>query len=205
MKIYRRPFGLLPATILLGWVAATAANSYAEEQILDLDATRSRVDFVLPGSLHTVHGNFKLKSGSIHFDPAGGQASGLLVVDATSGDSGSPARDRRMHKSILQSDQYGEITFVPDRLEGRLAPEGDSEISLHGRFGIHGEQHELTLKAKVHTSGDQLRADIQFSIPYVQWGMKNPSTLFLRVSDKVNLEIQAVGHVRPASRAVSSR
>jgi hypothetical protein len=29
-------------------------------------------------------------------------------------------------------------------------------------------------------------------VPYVQWGMKNPSTLFLRVSNKVEISIHTV-------------
>jgi len=29
----------------------------------------------------------------------------------------------------------------------------------------------------------------------VQWGMKNPSTFILRVSDKVDLDIAASGHL----------
>ena len=34
-------------------------------------------------------------------------------------------------------------------------------------------------------------AKIHFTIPYVKWGLKNPSTLFLRVSDKVDIDIAA--------------
>jgi hypothetical protein len=30
----------------------------------------------------------------------------------------------------------------------------------------------------------------------VQWGLKNPSKFFLRVSDKVDLNIQATGRVQ---------
>jgi hypothetical protein len=37
-------------------------------------------------------------------------------------------------------------------------------------------------------------------MPYVKWGMKNPSTLLLRVSDQVEIDVHASGRVaRPAS------
>jgi len=161
-----------------------------------MDAAQSKVEFTLADVLHTVHGTFKLKSGSIHFNPDTGQASGAFVVDATSGSSGSNGRDSRMHKNILESQKFPEITFTADRFEGKLVPEGDSEIALHGMFSIHGASHEMVLKTSVHRSGGQLNATTHFVIPYVAWGMKNPSTLFLRVSDKVNIDLQATGRVK---------
>ena len=39
-------------------------------------------------------------------------------------------------------------------------------------------------------------ANTHFAIPYVQWGMKNPSTLFLRVNDKVMIDLQVVGRLK---------
>jgi hypothetical protein len=44
-----------------------------------------------------------------------------------------------------------------------------------------------------------LSADTQFSIPYVNWGLKNPSTLFLRVSDTVEIAIHAAGQITLAA------
>ena len=35
-----------------------------------------------------------------------------------------------------------------------------------------------------------------FVIPYVQWGMKNPSNFLLKVNDKVEIRVQAVGRIR---------
>jgi polyisoprenoid-binding protein YceI len=101
-----------------------------------------------------------------------------------------------MHKNILESQKFPEIVFTPVRYEGKLLAEGDSEIALYGTFSIHGAGHEMVLKTTVHRSGDQLRATTHFVIPYVEWGMKNPSTLFLRVSDKVNIDLQATGRLK---------
>jgi polyisoprenoid-binding protein YceI len=162
---------------------------------LQLDASATQVNFTLGDVLHTVHGVFKLKTGELWFDSSSGKAGGQIVVNALSGESGSGARDSRMHKNILESARYSDITFVPDRVEGRVNPQGDSDVRLHGQFSIHGGTHDLTMAVKSHIEQQRLTAAISFPVPYVQWGMKNPSTLFLRVNDTVEITIQAAGQL----------
>jgi polyisoprenoid-binding protein YceI len=174
------------------WPGVTAAPALGQEIVLDLDPARATVHFTLGATLHTVHGSFKLKPGVIRFDPASGKISGDAVADAASGESGDAARDRRMHKSILESERYPEIVFAPDRIDGTVAPQGASQVQVHGMLRIHGAAHEMTLPVQVQIANGQVTVTTHFAIPYVKWGMKNPSTLFLRVSDKV--EIDATAH-----------
>jgi polyisoprenoid-binding protein YceI len=169
---------------------------WGQEIALEFDPARTQIDFSLGDLLHKVHGSFQLKRGSIRFDPAGGKASGEFVVDVTSGDSGSGARDRRMHKDILESQRYPQAVFTPDRIEGRLAAEGSSEVDIHGQFRIHGADHEMTLHAQVTKKGDEITAVSRFTVPYVKWGMKNPSSFILRVSDHVEIEVHGAGRLR---------
>ena len=90
-----------------------ASSAIAQDAVLELDPAQTQFNFTLGDVLHTVRGTFKLKRGTVKFDPATGHASGLVVVDATSGNSGSNARDHKMHKDILESAQYPEVTFAP--------------------------------------------------------------------------------------------
>ena len=173
-------------------VMLSAATIPAQDTTLQIDPDRTKVEFTVGDVLHTVHGTFVLTRGNIRFDTATGKASGELVVDATSGDSGSGARDRRMNSHILESDQYREIVFRPDRVEGKVASQGNSQVQLHGMFAIHGAEHEITVPVDVQAADGQFTASAHFFIPYVKWGMKNPSTLLLRVSDKVELTIHTV-------------
>ena len=170
----------------------------AAETAVELDPARTVVTFTLHDVLHTVHGSFKLKRGSMTFDPATGKAAGEMVVDVTSGASGGDTRDRRMHKEILESARYPDAIFTPDRVSGQLTPQGESQIDAHGMFQIHGSNHELTLHFRVQTKGDELSASTSFTIPYVLWGFKNPSNFLLKVSDKVDVNLQAVGRLKPA-------
>lgn len=167
----------------------------AAEKQLVLDPASTVVTFTLPDPLHKVEGHFKLKKGDIRFDDEAGTVSGLIVIDAQSGESGSKGRDQRMHKNILESQKFPEISFRPEKLEGKLAGSGDSEVRLVGVFSIHGADHAVSLPAKVHREGDQVTAVIAFPVPYVKWGMKNPSVLIMRVGDTVQIEIQAAGRV----------
>jgi polyisoprenoid-binding protein YceI len=168
----------------------------AQERMVALDPTKTTVQFTLGDILHTVHGRFQLKQGSIVFDPSTGKASGTVVVDANSGDSGSSKRDKRMKRDILEADKYPDISFSPTEIvEGKVAPEGNSQVQLKGIFRLHGADHEIVIPIPVAIQGDQLTARMHFVIPYVAWGLKNPSTLFLRVSDKVNIDITATGHL----------
>jgi polyisoprenoid-binding protein YceI len=168
----------------------------AAESIVELDPARTTIGFTLGDVLHTVHGTFKLKRGSITFDSSTGKASGEIVVDVASGNSGGGTRDKRMHKEILESARYPEAVFTADRVSGELAPRGASELDVHGAFQIHGASHEMTFHFRAEVNGSEVASSTGFTIPYVQWGMKNPSNFLLKVSDKVEMNIKAVGQLR---------
>jgi len=162
------------------------------------------VKFTLGDVLHTVHGTFKVKHGELHIDPSG-KTSGEIVVDAMSGDSGSGMRDHKMHKEVLESDRYPEISFRPDRIEGPVPSSGNSSVKIHGMFNIHGVDREITVPAQVELSAGRWTATVHFTVPYQKWGMKNPSTLFLRVNDSVEIDLLAAGAVAPHVAAASSQ
>jgi polyisoprenoid-binding protein YceI len=168
----------------------------AAESTVELDPARTTITFTLADVVHTVHGTFRLKHGSIRFDSSTGNASGEIVVDVASGNSGNGTRDKRMHKEILESARYPEAAFTPDRVSGELEHRGTSELDVHGAFQIHGASHEMTLHFRADVNGSEVASSTIFTIPYVQWGIKNPSNFLLRVSDKVEMNIQAVGRLK---------
>jgi polyisoprenoid-binding protein YceI len=168
--------------------------AFAQHTVVEVDPARTTVHFTLKTSLHTVHGTFQLKSGKVSFDPQTKKVSGLLVVDATSGESGNSGRDSKMHKEILESQKYPEITFAPLDVEGDVPPQGDSQVQVRGTFRIHGQDHVIVIPVALHLAGAELTLDTDFSIPYLSWGLKNPSTFILRASDTVQLSIHASGH-----------
>jgi polyisoprenoid-binding protein YceI len=170
-----------------------------------VDPAKSNVAFILADVLHTVHGTFRLKSGVIHFDPSTGAATGDVVIDATSGDSGNHARDKKMHNDILESQRYPVIEFLPTHVLGRVDSQGTSQVRIEGVFRLHGSDHDLVLTFPVEVNGNRFSGNIHFEVPYEAWGLKNPSTLFLRVSNKVQIDITATGTLETGSGTKPSR
>jgi polyisoprenoid-binding protein YceI len=182
-------FALLGAFTAL--VLAPAGRT--QEVAVQLDPAQTKIEFRLGSTLHTVEGTFKLKSGSIRFEPSTSAISGAIVVDATSGESGNEGRDRKMHREILESGKFPEIVFTPGHAKGTFDPKGPSRLEVSGQFHIHGQDHEVTLSIEIEPSGRKLQMATHITIPYIKWGLKNPSTFILRASDKVEIDIHAVG------------
>ena len=174
-------------------VTSTAAT--AQSLVFQLDPQHTTVNYTLGDVIHTVRGNFRLKQGSLRLDPASGKLAGEIMVDAKSGESGIGLPDRKMHREVLESNRYPEIVFRPDRVEGTLLPQGRSSVRVHGIFNIHGSDHELTVPAEVEMFPDYWTGTLHFAVPYVSWGMKNPSNLFLKVSESVDIDVSTAGTV----------
>jgi polyisoprenoid-binding protein YceI len=161
-----------------------------------LDPAQTEIRWKLSG-LHSVHGTFKLKSGEFLFNPKTGLAEGEILVDATTGESGNTARDKRMQDEVLESNRYPAIFYHPTEIKGPLkAGEGTQDLTGEGTFNIHGADHPLELPLKVQVSADTVTATTRFTVPYVEWGMKNPSKFLLRVGKQVEIEVSAKGTIK---------
>ncbi len=168
----------------------------ATEIVVELDPTQSKVHWTLDTTLHTVHGTFALKKGTVHLDPVSGKASGEIVLDATSGNSGNDSRDKKMHKEVLESGRYSEVIFRPDRVEGKIMPQGLFVVRVHGLFALHGSEHELTVPVQAELAGNHWTGSAKFNVPFIDWGLKNPSSFFLKVNHAVEIELELKGSVQ---------
>lgn len=166
----------------------------AAELTFRLDPTASSVEFTLGATLHTVLGTFRFKEGEVRFDPASGKVSGRFVVDAKSGQSGNDGRDKDMHEEVLESSEFPEIVFVPERLEGTFDPAKPGRVTVHGKLTLHGADHALAIPLDLEpgTAGN-LTARCTFTVPFVAWGLEDPSVFVMRVEKEVKVMIVAVG------------
>lgn len=177
--------------------AAVSANGI----VLTIDPAQSTVHYTVSSSLHTVHGTFAVKRGTLRLDPATRKASGEIVVDAVSGDSGNNSRDKKMHKEVLESDKFTDIIFRPDRIEGAVQPQGASSAQLHGVFVLHGSEHELTVPVSAELKAERWKGTANFSVPYNDWGLKNPGNFILKVDHAVSIEVDMAGTLQAQAAA----
>ena len=179
------------AAVCRGW--AYAAESRVG--MLKLDPSRTSVEFKLSGSLHTTHGKFQLKHGAIKANEATGAAEGEIVIDAASGKSGDFLRDDRMRDSVLEASRWPEIIFSARHIDGHLDAHGNFHAKLQGVLMLHGAQHEVIIETQGRLHDRELIAIGHLTIPYVEWGLKDPSMLFLRVAKEVDIDVVTAGEV----------
>lgn len=184
----------------------TVRAAAAEPRVLVLDPGASKVSFTLDATGHQVEGTMALKAGRVTFDPATGQASGEITIDLRSAQTGNGSRDKTMHEEVLESATYPTAVFRAESIEGDVAATGTSQVTLGGTLSFHGADHKMKLPAKVRMrDGGSLQADVTIPIPYVEWGLHDPSILILRVAKVVQVMVAATGRLEAPGTEGASR
>ena len=167
----------------------------AQHQAFAVNPDASEIKMTLNTTHEVVNGTFHIQSGSIEFDRGNRKMSGSVAVLAGSGKTGNDSRDKKMNKDILKVDQYTTVSFAPKTYTGTIAPSGDSTIQVSGVFTLLGNPHDLTIPMQIHIDGSKATAKAQFVVPYVQWGLKNPSFLIWKAENDVAIDLNLVGQV----------
>jgi len=165
----------------------------AQQQTFTVDTGQSEVHMKLNTTHEVVNGTFRVQSGMIQFDRASSQMEGAVVVAAGSGDTGNGSRDKKMKNDVLRVGQFSTVSFSPKTYSGKLASAGDSTIQVTGVFELLGSSHVVTIPMHVQIDGSVATAKAQFSVPYVQWGLKNPSFLFWKADNDVVMDLRLRG------------
>jgi hypothetical protein len=63
---------------------------------------------------------------------------------------------------------------------------------------LHGAPHPFTVTASVERHGDHATIHCRFAIPYVAWGLKDPSILFFKVEPNVAIDVTATAQISNA-------
>jgi polyisoprenoid-binding protein YceI len=180
------------------FTALLCTTALAQHQTFNINPDASTVAFTLGGH-DTTNGTFRVARAEVHFDPTSPNLSGLIDVSAASGTSGNATRDKKMTTQVLEAAQFSDVTFVPQTYTGTLAPSGDSTLQVTGIFTLHGTPHTITVPLQLHIDGAKCTAKAHFTVPYVQWGLKDPSIFILKVAKAVDINLTLAGFLAPAS------
>jgi polyisoprenoid-binding protein YceI len=164
---------------------------------IHFDPASTQIRFKVGSMLRDVRGSFQFKGGALAVDPDSTLAQGELLVDATTGRTGNAARDKELQEDVLESKRYPSIFFHAEHLRGQIPKtDGSSDVIAEGMLNIHGADHPLQLKVHLVRVGNSLSATTHFTVPYVEWGMKNPSGSFFHLSKTAQVDVSAKGTTR---------
>jgi polyisoprenoid-binding protein YceI len=180
---------------VLALAAVLAPAALAQHQTFVVNPDASEVKITLNTTHEVVNGAFHVQSGSIEFDRGTPKMLGSVVVLAGSGKTGNDSRDKKMNKDILKVEQYATVSFEPKTYTGALALSGDSNLQVTGIFTLLGTPHEITIPILVHLEGTTATAKAHFVVPYVQWGLKNPSFLIWKADNDVAIDLFLAGRL----------
>jgi len=176
------------------WSLASVLS--AESVTFELDPAATFITFTFGATLHSVNGALQARRGTVKIDTDTGAASGWIVMDAASALTGVSRRDRKMHEKILESRRFPDIIFDVQHVGGKINRAGRSELRLQGVLDFHGDRRNIELPVVATTQGDRVTAMGSLLVPYVQWGLKDPSFFLLRVEKEVRVTVKAVGRLQ---------
>ena len=182
-------FAYLALAVMLGPAAL------AQHQTFAVNPDSSEVRMKLNTTHEVVNGTFHVQSGAIDFDRSASRISGIVIVAAGSGKTGNDSRDKKMNKDILKAEQFASVSFSPKTYTGIITASGDSTIQVSGVFTLLGTAHDLTIPMQIHVDGSKATAKGEFVVPYVQWGLKNPSFLIWKAENNVVIDLNLVGQI----------
>ena len=163
---------------------------------IHLDPEATIVRWTLKSLLHNAHGTFRLKGGDVVINPETGLAQGEVLIDAGSGSSGDTKRDAAWQKDILDSATYPAIIFHPVKVEGLKSTDGTSQVKASGTLTLKGQDHPIEMMLFVTTSGKDASLTAHFTIPYVEWGLKDAGSGITRYGKQIDINVAGKGALK---------
>ncbi|HEY8204844.1 MAG TPA: YceI family protein [Pyrinomonadaceae bacterium] len=106
--------------------------------------------------------------------------------------------NKELREIVLLPDQYPDIVFKSTEVKGKSTGAGQYDLKITGNLTLHGVTRPVTIPTKVTVTGNELRAQGDFSISRGDFNVKATSAFhgMVRVSDKVKFEFDIVGRAR---------
>jgi polyisoprenoid-binding protein YceI len=104
--------------------------------------------------------------------------------------------NKELREIVLLPDQYPEIVFKSRSVTGKTSGSNQYDLKISGDLTLHGVTRQITIPTKVTVTGNDLRAQGEFSINRDDFKVKATSAVhgLVRVRDKVTFTFDIIGH-----------
>ena len=176
------------------------ASAEAHKLIVD-HSGGSSIQFVSDAPLEKFSGKTTKLSGEVSFDPAALEhGKGQIKAEAGSIKTNLALRDEHLAgEGWLDAKKYPEARFVVTKIEGAkaLKPNELTEVTVHGKFTLHGVTKDVVAPSKVRFSAGakpSLRIQSTFTVHLEDYKISIPKLVSLKVSPDivVNVDIKAI-------------
>lgn len=198
-----RGLNRLLSLALLTAPLAFASAAAAQAKTFKVDSSGgSSIQFVSDAPLEKFTGKTASLSGEISVDPNKiDKAKGEVKAEVATIKTNVALRDEHLAgEDWLDAKKYPQAKFVITKIGGvdKLKPNDVVEVSVSGKFSLHGVTKDVTTKAKVrYTPGssgkDTLRVQASFTVHLEDHKVSIPKIVSLKVSPDivVNVDIKA--------------
>ena len=186
-----RKFFCILLNILLLCTSVPAAAGW----LIHIEPDQNSITFSLKATLHTVHGTAAIEASTLQFDPVTGVIFGDIAVSTASTATGNTKRDKKMHTKVLRSSDYPRLTLRPHHIDGEVSSSGSSRVVLRAEIELQGKDHAIEIPLEIEIVAGRFTATGEFVVPYVEWGLKDPSTFVLRVAKEVPVDVEIEGTI----------
>src|SRR5687767_6815448 len=106
--------------------------------------------------------------------------------------------NKELREIVLLPEQYPHVIFKSTNVSGKAIGSNVYDLKIVGDLTLHGVTRPITIPARVTLTGNELRAQGEFSINRSDFKVKATSALhgMIRVRDKVKFEFDIVGQQR---------
>jgi len=104
--------------------------------------------------------------------------------------------NKELREIVLLPDQYPEIVFRSTNINGKTIGNGQYDLRITGDLTMHGVTRQITIPTKVTVTGNDLRAQGEFSVNRDDFKVKATSAAhgLVRVRNKIKFTFDIVGH-----------
>jgi polyisoprenoid-binding protein YceI len=104
--------------------------------------------------------------------------------------------NKELREIVLLPDQYPDIVFRSTNVNGKAIGTGQYDLKIMGDLTLHGVTRQITIPTKITVTGNDLRAQGEFSVDRSDFKVKATSAVhgLVRVKNKIKFTFDIVGH-----------